>query len=198
MRAAWLPVAALVLAGCPPPGPLPSPSPSATGVPSPASTGALPSPLPQIVARLDGEPIYLIQIVPMTKAKLDRVIDPDGQKPALMRDALREYIDRELLLREALARGVEADTRTVQRLYDKAKADYPDEAAWKQELFQRGFDPQTFRTEIRVEQTVALFLARQSGTADERPTEEAKAKRAAAARAMIQELRAKSRIETYL
>src|SRR5262249_54986496 len=119
MRAAWIPLAVLVVAGCPPPGPLPSPSPSATGLPSPPSADApLPSPLPEVVARLDGEPIYLIQIVPMTRAKLDRVIDQDKEKPTLMRAALREYIDRELLLKAALARGVEADSRVVQRLYD--------------------------------------------------------------------------------
>jgi hypothetical protein len=199
MRAAWVLLAIPLLAGCPPPGPLPSPSPSATALPStPSADAPLPTPLPEVVARLDGEPIYLIQIVPMTRAKLDRVIDPDKMKPALMRAALREYIDRELLLKEALARGVQADTRAVQRLYDEARADSPDEAKWKEDLFQKGFDPQSFRNEIRVTQTVALFLARQSGTEDEPATEEAKTKRAAAARALLLELRAKSRIETYL
>src|SRR5262245_36084132 len=180
MRAAWIPfAAALLLGGCSPPGPLPSPSPSPTGLPSsPSADAPLPSPLPQVVARLDGEPIYLAQIVPLTREKLDRVIDPDKEKPALMRDALREYIDRELLLKEALARGVEVDARIVQQLYDKARADFPDEAQWKQNLHQKGFDPQTFRTELRVQQTVGLFLARESGTEELPPTEEAKTKRA--------------------
>jgi hypothetical protein len=154
--------------------------------------------LPAIVARVDGEPIYLAQIVPMTRAKLDRVINQDQMKPALMRAALREYIDRELLLREALARGVEVDARTVQQIYDRARAEYSDEARWKTELYQKGYDAQSYRTEIRVEQTVGLFLARQSGTEELPPTEETKAKRADAARALIRDLRAKSRIETYL
>jgi hypothetical protein len=212
MRSVWIVAVALLLAGCPAPGPLPSPgtSPSAkpsspgatplvpTPTPPPLADAPLPSPLPEVVARLDGEPIYLIQIVPMTRAKLDRVIDPDRQKPALMRAALREYIDRELLLKEALARGVQADTRTVQRLYDQARADFPDEAKWKESLYQKGFDPQSFRTEVRVQQTIALFLARQTGTEDQSATEEAMAKRAGAARALLLELRAKSRIETYL
>jgi hypothetical protein len=212
MRSVWILALALLLGGCPAPGPLPSPgqSPSEkppnpgatpltpTPTPPPSADAPLPSPLPEVVARLDGEPIYLVQIVPMTREKLDRVIDPDKQKPTLMRAALREYIDRELLLKEALARGVQADSRIVQRLYDQARADYPDEARWKEDLLQKGFDPQSFRTEIRVEQTVALFLAQQSGTADEPATEESRTKRAAAARALLQELRAKSRIETYL
>src|SRR5262249_59540878 len=106
--------------------------------------------------------------------------------------------DRELLLKEALARGVEVDARTVQQLYDKARADFPDDAKWRENLYQKGFDPQTFRTELRVQQTVGLFLARESGTEEPPPTDEAKAKRAVAARALILGLRSKSRIETYL
>src|SRR5262245_37827315 len=145
MRAAWVPLAALLLGGCPAPGPLPAPaespratppSPGATPLtptptPPPLAEAPLPSPLPDIVARLDGEPIYLAQIVPMTKAKLEHAIDRDREKPAALRAALGEYIDRELLLKEALARGVQADTRSVQRLYDNARADYPDEEKWK-------------------------------------------------------------------
>jgi hypothetical protein len=150
------------------------------------------------VARLDGEPIYLAQIVPMTMARLEHAIDRDREKPTAMRAALREYIDRELLLKEALARGVQADTRSVQRLYDNARADFPDEEKWKENLLVKGFDPQTFRAELRVQQTIGLFLARQSGTAELPATDEAMSKRAGAARALILELRAKSRIETYL
>jgi hypothetical protein len=158
----------------------------------------LPSPLPEIVARLDGEPIYLRQIVPLARTKLDRATDHDKEKPGILREALREYIDRELLLKEALAQGVEADTRTVQVLYDAARADFPDEEQWKSSLKAKGLDPQTFKAELRVQQTVGTFLARESHTEGAGGTEEVITRRAETASALLERLRAKSRIETYL
>ncbi len=158
----------------------------------------LPSPLPEIVARLDGDPIYLWQIAPLVRTKLDKASDPAKEKPALMREALREYLDRELLLKEAMAQGVQADTRRVQQLYDTARAQFTDEAQWEQSLVGRGFDPQSFKVELRVQQTVALFVARESQTEEAGATAEATDRRAAAARALVERLRARSRIETYL
>lgn len=158
----------------------------------------MPSPLPEIVARIDGEPIYLRQIVPLARTRLDRAADQEKEKPGILRQALREYIDRELLLKEALAQGVEADTRTVQQLYDAARADFPDDEKWKSSLQTKGLDPQTFKAELRVQQTIGTFLARESHTEGEGATGEAVMQRAARARDLLERLRAKSRIETYL
>jgi hypothetical protein len=158
----------------------------------------LPSPLPEIVARLDGEPVYLRQVTPLVRAKLDKVGGRATEKPALVREALREYLDRELLLREAMARGVEPDTRQLQQLYDKARAEFTDETQWEQSLVGRGLDPQSFKVELRVQQTVSLFVARESGTEDMGATQEAMSRRAAAVVSLLERLRARSRIETYL
>ncbi len=183
-----------LLVACSAPGPAPAPSPS----PSDGAESALPDPLPEIVARLDGEPIYLRQIVPLARARLDKAKDHDKEKPGIMRQALREYIDRELLLKEALAHGVQADTRMVQQLYDAARADYPDEEKWKSNLYWRGFDPQTFKSELRAQQTIDVFLARESGMQDAVDAEDVAMRRAETARSLLERLRAKSRIETYL
>jgi hypothetical protein len=193
----YLGLAPLVLIACAAPGPAPSPKPSVGESPS-GPDSPLPSPLPEIVARLDGEPIYLRQIAPLARTKLERAKDPDKERPALLREALREYIDRELLLREAMAQGVQADTRRVQQIYDSARAEYPDEDKWTTSLLGRGFDPQSFKVEIRVQQTVGTFLARESHTEDSEATEDAVARREATARALVERLRARSRIETFL
>jgi hypothetical protein len=150
------------------------------------------------VARIDGEPIYLGQITPLARTKLDRAKDPAKEKPAILREALREYLDRELLLREAMARGVQAETRRLEQLYDTARAEFKDEEQWRQSLLGKGLDPQTFKAELRVQQTVALLVARESGTEASGATEEAVTRRAAAARTLLERLRARSRIETYL
>jgi len=158
----------------------------------------LPSPLPDIVARIDGEPVYLRQITPLVRSKLDHAGDPAKDKPVLMREALREYVDRELLLREAMAQGVQPDTRRVQQLYDSARAEFKDEEQWKASLLGRGLDPQSFKVELRVQQTVALFVARESGTEEAEATPEAMGQREKAARTLLERLRSRSRIETYL
>ncbi len=188
----------LLLSGCSPPAPAPSPSASAGAAAPGSPESPLPSPLPEIVARLDGEPIYLWQILPLARAKLDKAADHDKEKPAILRDALRQYIDRELLLKEALAQGIQADTRTVQQLYDAAHADFPDEEQWKASLYWRGFTPQTFKAELRAQQTLDVFLARESGAREAVDTEDLAMRRAETASALLERLRAKSRIETYL
>jgi predicted transcriptional regulator len=182
----------LLLASCHTPTPAPSPSPSA------GASAPLPDPIPEIVARLDGEPVYLRQIVPLARTRLNKAKDQDAEKPAILRQALRDYIDRELLLREALARGVEADTRTVQRLYDAARAEHPDEERWKAHLYQRGFDSQTFKDELRVQQTIEVLLERAVPAPEGASAEVVAARRAETARALAEHLRTKIRIETYL
>ena len=163
-----------------------------------AADAPLPDPLPEIVARLEGEPIYLRQIVPLARTRLNKAKDHDAEKPAIMREALRDYIDRELLLREALARGVEADTRTVQRLYDAARAEHPDEELWKSHLYTRGLDSQTFKEELRVQQTIEVLLNRTVPAPEGASAEAVAARRAETARALAEHLRKKIRIETYL
>lgn len=191
----------LLLAACTAPAPRPSPSPSASAR-SPAATGAespLPDPLPEIVARLDGEPIYLRDIVPLARGKLNKVpVNTDHYKPRILREALAQYIDRELLLREALAQGVQADTKMVQQIYDAARADFPDEEQWKANLYWRGFDPKGFKAELRAQQTIDVFLARESGAPESTDPRDAAMRRAEAAQTLLERLRAKALIETYL
>jgi hypothetical protein len=112
------------------------------------------------VARIDGQPIYLAQIVPMAKAELERVplTERGASQPLVLRRALGLYIERELLLREAMARGIQADARAVGWAYNQARQKHPDEKAWEDFLAGQGMDPRSFRTELRVQKTVATLL----------------------------------------
>jgi hypothetical protein len=78
-------------------GPASSPSPAALDPSRP-----LPSPVPEVVARVNGQPIRIQQILPLAKAELDRVsvAERDRKKPEVLRRAA-QYVDRELLLQEA-------------------------------------------------------------------------------------------------
>jgi peptidyl-prolyl cis-trans isomerase C len=195
-----LPAAILAaLAGCSRPAGGPAASPSAAAL-DPARP--LPSPVPDVVARVNGEPIRLHQVLPMAKAELDRVpaAQRDEKKPELVRRALQQYIDRELLLQEALARGIEADTAAVEWDYDQLRGEHPDESAWRDFLAKQGMDPQSLRAELRARHTVIALVEQElkqaaAGEADPavRPQNQAEVERALVAR-----LRAEARIELFL
>lgn len=132
---------------------------AAAATPDPARP--LPLPLPDVVARVNGQPILIGQILPIAKSTLDKWRDGERErhKPEALRGALERFIDRELLLQEALARGIKADTRQVDWSYDQARSEHKDDDEWAAYLIVRGTDPQTFRAELRAQHTVAALLA---------------------------------------
>jgi len=152
----------------------------------------LPSPVPEIVARVNGQSIHLQQILPLAKAELARVSLPEREKkkPEALRSALRQYVDRELLLQEALARGVQPDAREVEWAYDQMRREHADDKAWSEFLAKQGLDPQSLRTELRTQHTVAALL-QQDAAGGKGGQEEVRA-------ALLARLRAQARIELLL
>jgi len=211
-----------------------APRPAASASPFPSGENLarpLPSPVPDVVARINGQDIHVAQILPLAKAELDRgsVFDRDARKPEVLRLALREYIDRELLLQEALAQGVEADRRAVDWAYDQLRRDHPDETQWAEFLARQGLDPQRLKAELRANHTVAALIEQElralpipaaelraafdadpaafagsDGTASFEAArgrvEEAlrQQRRDEVRRALLERLRARARIETFL
>jgi hypothetical protein len=141
----------LLLAGC-------------SGAPTPPASAdlgrPLPSPVPEIVARVNGQAIRLAQILPIAKSEIEKVSLPerDKKKPEVLRRALDQYVDRELLLQEALARGLQADAREVDWAYDQMRREQPDDKAWEDFLAARALDPQSLKNELRAQRTVALLV----------------------------------------
>ncbi len=165
MRAAWVLLASLptLLVACSRPE-----TPLATASPTPASTDParpLPSPLPEVVARVDGQPILFAQIIPMARREMDANDGEEGERGRnrAVRRALQRYIDRELLFQEARSRGIRADQRALDRAYDQARRDYPDDGAWKAFLAEAALDPQSVRTELRIQHTVSALLEAEAG-----------------------------------
>jgi hypothetical protein len=148
---------ALLLTGCTgSPG-----APRAAGTPTPDPNRPLPLPLPDVVARVNEREIRIRQILPLAKAALDRgsVADRDARKPAAVRQALDDYIDRELLLQEAIARGVKPENRDVDWNFDQIRGRHASEEKWAEFLADQGLDAQTFKAEVRIQVTVATLLA---------------------------------------
>jgi hypothetical protein len=164
MRRARPAILLLLLGGCAgAPSPQPSPSAAAAqATPDPARP--LPLPLPEVVARVNGQPIRIQQILPIAKSALDKWkgAEREQHKPEALRGALQHYVDRELLLQEALRRGIRADTRQVDWSYDQLRREHSDDASWATFLLEQGSDPQTFKGELRTQHTIAALLADES------------------------------------
>jgi len=155
---------ALLLAGCSrSAGPWAAPSPSAAAE-DPARP--LPSPVPDVVARVNGQPVTLAQILPLAKAELDRLPadERERQQPKVLRHALAQYVDRELLFQEAVARGIQAQGRDVEWAYDQARREHRDDQDWADFLAKQGLDVQSLRAELRIQHTVAALVAEEART----------------------------------
>jgi len=190
-------VLGLLLAACSG-APAPSPSPASTDPGRP-----LPSPVPEVVARVNGQPIRIGQILPIAKSELDRVsvADRDRKKPEVLRRALEQYVDRELLLQEALARGIQADSREVDWAYDQMRREHADEKAWEEYLAEQGMDPQSFKAELRAQHTLAALVEQEVRAFPVPPAAEAavrEGQRKAIHDALLGRLRGKARIERLL
>ncbi len=157
-----------------------------------ADSRPLPSPLPDVVARVNGRTVRLAQILPIALTKLKRLpAAPQEQRKAeALRLALGEYVERELLVQEALAHGVSADARSVDWAYDQMRRAHPEEADWTKYLAGQGLDPQSLRAELRVQQTVAAFVEREAASRGVPPDQ--------ARSALVAALRARARVELFL
>lgn len=156
---ALLVVAGLTAAACSrPPAPAGSPAPATPA----ASVKPLPEPLPDVIARVNGQP------VPLRHARIIAERALAGQPPsaerraAVYRDAMERLIARELLLQEALSRGVAPEQAAVDRAYDQVRVQYKDEKEWATFLAGEGLDPQSFRSELRVRHTVEALLKQEA------------------------------------
>jgi hypothetical protein len=158
-RAALLPL--LLLAAACGDAPAPPEATASGAVQDPSRP--LPLPLPDVVARVNAQEIRIVQILPLAKLSLDKVSvsERDKRKPEIVRKALEDYINRELLLQEAIARGIVADARDVDWHYDQVRGQYPAEADWIEFLKGQGMDAQTFKAEVRVQAMVRALMAKE-------------------------------------
>lgn len=128
-----------------------SPSPSPRDLDAP-----LPDPLPRVAAQVNGRPLGTSQVVVLAEAMLAR--GAPG-RPRAYRAAVDQLVARELLLAEAIARGIAADAAAVERAYDEARVPYKEEAAWLEWLKAQALTPESYREELRVKLTVERLLA---------------------------------------
>lgn len=159
--AARIPCAALLLLVACSDAPAPDKDSASAASPTPDPSRPLPLPLPEVVARVNGQEIRIQQILPRARAVLAKFpnAEREQRRPEAVRRALDDYVTRELLLQEALARGISADTRAVEKGFDVIHAEHPEERDWQAFLSEQGMDAQTLKAEVRVQHTVAALIA---------------------------------------
>lgn len=146
----------LLLAGCS----SKESGPAATsGSPGPVDPAApLPSSLPAVAAKVDGTDVPSLTVAVYARLLIARAKFTKDQKPQAMRSALDHLVERELLLQEALRRGIVADESALNIAYDTARARYKTDADWAAFLAEQGTDPTAYRQELRVQKTIEVLL----------------------------------------
>jgi peptidyl-prolyl cis-trans isomerase C len=143
-----------------------SASPAASGSPA-SDPGAppeidrvtpLPSPLPEIAARVNGQPIALRVVRIMAEQSVPPGTPPRGPEPFAYRQALQRAIVRELLFQEAVKRNIAADDARVEQAYNEARVRFKDDKDWAAVLAGQGLDAQSFRAELRAQHTIQALL----------------------------------------
>jgi parvulin-like peptidyl-prolyl isomerase len=140
-------------------------SPSCSSSPSPSPPGSTPSssqpkeyPTDFTVARVNGRHVPFTHLRILTEEKLRADAGRTVDRRRVYRQALDDLIRRELLLQEAVARGIRADERLVEKAYDEKRSSLKDEDAWKQMLARDGMTPESIKAEIRAQLTVQALL----------------------------------------
>jgi peptidyl-prolyl cis-trans isomerase C len=153
--AVWIvPLACAACAGGPP-----SPTPAPEAVTEAQKLRPLPSPLPLVAARVNGQEISIRNVAIRVHESIELGKVSESRRNALFREALDEEVQRELLFQEAQKRGITADTLAVQRAYDQLRGHYPDEAQWTAFLKSRSLSDDAFRLELRIRFTAEAMLA---------------------------------------
>jgi peptidyl-prolyl cis-trans isomerase C len=125
------------------------------------ATTPLPDPLPAIAAQVDGYAIPMA-FVKIAAERLREGRPSEADRPWAYRQALQQLVARELLVQEALARGIAADDKEVQAAYDEARLPHRDENEWAAFLAKQGLTGDTFRAQIRAELTAQALIAKET------------------------------------
>lgn len=163
-------LAVLPFAACSSPKPAASPGPAgaspaasaAPKLPPPVdATTPLPEPLPKIAAVVNGHPIKLPYVDMIARNLLEPGGNQPKDRPFAYRRAMQQLIVRELLFEEAVARRLSADDARVEQAYNEARVGHKDDEKWLKFLASQFMDVDTFRAEIRSQQTIAVLLAKE-------------------------------------
>jgi parvulin-like peptidyl-prolyl isomerase len=126
-------------------------------VPAPgvAAEKPLPDPLPRVAASVNGQEIPAVRVKMFAEGILAKnPLTAKEEKARTYRRVVEQFVNRELLFQEALARKLTADTKAVEAAENQARAKYKTEKEWIDHLGAEGMDVEYYRAELRMQLTV--------------------------------------------
>ena len=139
----------------PPRAAAPAPTPEPGARPLVDRVTPLPQPLPEIVAEVNGKPIFLRTIRVLVNVFGNWGDGRVGaENPAAYRNAVQRGIERELLIQEADRRKIVADDAAMERHYNDVLMRYKGDKPWAEALDSVAMDPEAYRNYLRVTYTI--------------------------------------------
>ena len=121
-------------------------------------TTPLPDPLPTVAADVNGHPVPTYQVKLLAERALQSGNIPADQKAFAYRQAMNQFIIRELLFEESVARGLSADQAALEQTENAERGRYANAAAWQAALTERGMTEESFKMELRTQHTVNALV----------------------------------------
>jgi peptidyl-prolyl cis-trans isomerase C len=161
--------AAIAVAGCrkapegqAPAGAQTAATPGASGQPAqpPAPPKPVPQQLPDVLARVNGEPVKkedFDRMVRTLEARAGQPI-PAERRDEILRGALDQLITYTLLSQESRSRGVKVEPAEIDAKMGQLKGQFPNEEAFQKALKDRGMTAESLRKDATVDLSVTKLM----------------------------------------
>jgi len=107
-----------------------------------------------VAARVNGHAIPSKIVSALVEPALQAGNVPPDKRASAYRQTLDQLVMRELITQEAQARKIAPDEAAVERDFLQAREQFKSEQDWSRFLSKSGFDPGSFRTELRTRNVV--------------------------------------------
>ena len=135
----------------------------AAPAPAPAPVKPLPPQLPDVLARVNGEPV--------TKVDFDRLIKnmeatanqplsmvPEDRRNEILRNALNQLVTYTVLLQETRARKIVVTDAEVEQSVQQMRSQFPNEDAFKKALAARGMTVEKLKSDAKVDMSINKMM----------------------------------------
>ena len=141
-------------------------APAAAAAPPPAPPKPVPAQLPDVLARVNGEPVKkedFERMVRTIEARAGRPIPPD-QRDEVLRGALDQLITYTLLSQESKNQGVKVEPAEIDAKMGQLKSQFPTQEAFEKALKARGMTADSLRHDAQVDLSVTKLMDAQVAT----------------------------------
>jgi peptidyl-prolyl cis-trans isomerase C len=135
----------------------------------------MPAELPDVLARVNGEPVHKSDFERLVKnMELGNGPIPEGRRDEILRGALDQLVTYTVMKQEAASRNVTVTDAEVEGRVKQAQGQFPNEAEFQKALAARNMTVEQFRTDAKIDMMIGKML--DAEVAGEAAANEAEAK----------------------